>query len=131
MDHTLTTQDGEDALVRGLLTGIAVFRWLAWAWLVVVLALNRSELTEPAARPSVAVALAGAALVVTAADTALLSIDPRRLLAPAVVAAEVTVGFALAAADELAYNGVSHPQTLASAWPLAGVMSAGIALRWR
>ena len=131
MDDSLTTHDGEDALVRGLLTGIAVFRWLAWAWMVVVLALNRSELSQPAARPSVAVALAGAALVVTAATTALLSVDPRRLLEPAVVVAEVTVGFALAAADELAYNGISHPQTLASAWPLAGVMSAGIALRWR
>jgi signal transduction histidine kinase len=130
VDDSLT-HDGEDALVRGLLTGIAVFRWLAWAWMVVVLALNRSELSQPAARPSVAVALAGAALVVTAADTALLSVDPRRLLEPAVVVAEVTVGFALAAADELAYNGISHPQTLASAWPLAGVMSAGIALRWR
>jgi signal transduction histidine kinase len=131
VDDSLTTHDGEDALVRGLLTGIAVFRWLAWAWMVVVLALNRSELSQPAARPSVAVALAGAALVVTAATTALLSVDPRRLLEPAVVVAEVTVGFALAAADELAYNGISHPQTLASAWPLAGVMSAGIALRWR
>jgi len=33
--------------------------------------------------------------------------------------------------DELAYNGVSHPQSLASAWPLAGVMTAGIAFRAR
>jgi signal transduction histidine kinase len=132
VDHApLTRPDGEDALMRGLLTGIAVFRWLAWGWMVVVLALNRSELSEPAARPSVALALAGVALLVTAADTALLSVDPGRLLTPAVVAAEVAVGFALATADELAYNGVSHPQTLSSAWPLAGVMSAGIALRWR
>ena len=23
----------EDSLVRGLLTGIAAFRWLAWAWM--------------------------------------------------------------------------------------------------
>ena len=41
VDSTLIRPDGEDALVRGLLTGIAVFRWLAWVWLVVVLALNR------------------------------------------------------------------------------------------
>ena len=27
----------EDALVRGLLTGIAAFRWLAWAWMAIVL----------------------------------------------------------------------------------------------
>jgi signal transduction histidine kinase len=115
VDPTLIRPRGEDALVRSLLTGIAVFRWLAWVWLVVVLALNRSELSEPAARPAVAVVLAGVALVVTAADTALLSVDPRRLLAP--------VG--------LAYNGVAHPQTLSSAWPLAGVLTAGVALRWR
>ena len=29
--------DREDALVRSLLTGIAVFRWLAWAWMAVLL----------------------------------------------------------------------------------------------
>src|SRR5262245_18340996 len=131
VDATLIRPRGEDALVRSLLTGIAVFRWLAWVWLVVVLALNRSQLSEPTARPGVALVLAGVALVVTAADTGLLSVNPSRLLAPAVVAAEVTVGFALAAADGLAYNGIAHPQTLSSAWPLAGVMSAGIALRWR
>ena len=30
------------------------------------------------------------------------------------------MAFALEVGDELAYNGVSHPQSLASAWPLAG-----------
>jgi hypothetical protein len=41
----------EDALVHGLLSGVTVFRWLAWGWLVVVLALSRPELDEPEARP--------------------------------------------------------------------------------
>jgi signal transduction histidine kinase len=133
MDSDVTTfpHDREDALVRGLLTGIAVFRWLAWAWAVVVLVLSRSELSEPDARPALALVLVAAALLVTTVDTALLGTDPARLLSPAVVAAEVAVGFALAVGDELAYNGVAHAQTLSSAWPLAGVMSAGIALRWR
>ncbi len=128
---TTFPHDREDALVRGLLTGIAVFRWLAWAWAVVVLVLSRSELSEPDARPALALVLVAAALLVTTVDTALLGTDPARLLSPAVVAAEVAVGFALAVGDELAYNGVAHAQTLSSAWPLAGVMTAGIALRWR
>ena len=128
---TMTLHDREDALVRGLLTGIAVFRWLAWAWAVVVLVLSRSELSEPEARPALALVLVGAALLITVVDTALLGTDPARLLSTPVVAAEVAVGVALAAGDELAYNGVSHAQTLSSAWPLAGVMTAGIALRWR
>ena len=128
---TTFPHDREDALVRGLLTGIAVFRWLAWTWAVVVLVLSRSELSEPEARPALALVLVAAALLVTVVDTALLGTDAARLLSPAVVAAEVAVGFALAVGDELAYNGVAHAQTLSSAWPLAGVMTAGIALRWR
>ena len=123
--------DREDALVRGLLTGVAVFRWLAWAWAVVLLAVNRSELGEDAARPALALALVGAALLVTVVDTALLSADPARLLTVPVVAGEVAVAAALEIGDELAYNGVAHPQTLGSAWPLAGVLTAGIAFRWR
>jgi signal transduction histidine kinase len=123
--------DREDALVRGLLTGVAVFRWLAWAWAVVLLVVNRSELREDAARPALALALVGAALLVTVVDTALLSADPGRLLTVPVVAGEVAVAAALEVGDELAYNGVAHPQTLGSAWPLAGVLTAGIAFRWR
>jgi signal transduction histidine kinase len=133
MDTPTTTPipDREDALVRGLLTGIAVFRWLAWVWAVVVLVLSRSDLSEHEARPALALVLVGAALLVTTVDTALLGADPARLLSAPVVAAEVAVGVALAVGDELAYNGVAHAQTLSSAWPLAGVMTAGIAFRWR
>jgi signal transduction histidine kinase len=123
--------DREDALVRSLLTSIVVFRWLVWAWAAVLLVVNRGELRQPDARPWLALALVGAALVVTVADTALLSVDPSRLLAVPVVVAEVAVACALEIGDELAYNGVSHPQSLSSAWPLAGVMTAGIAFRAR
>jgi signal transduction histidine kinase len=126
-----TSPDREDALVRSLLTGIAVFRWLAWVWMAVLLVVNRSELSEARARPSVALVLVGAALLVTVVDTALLGTDPARLLALPVVAAEVAVAFALEVGDELAYNGVSHPQRLSSAWPLAAVLTAGIAFRAR
>ena len=54
----------EDALVRGLLTGIAAFRWLAWAWMAIVLVVSRDELDG--GRPWLAVALVAAAFVVTA-----------------------------------------------------------------
>jgi signal transduction histidine kinase len=53
------------------------------------------------------------------------------LLTLPVVVTEVAVACALEVGDELAYNGVSHSQNLPSAWPLAGVMTAGIAFRAR
>ena len=118
---------GEDHLVRGLLTGVAAFRWLAWAWMAVVMLVNRSELREPDARPWLAVALAGAALAVTAGLTLVLLRAPRRLLSWPLVAVEVAVAIAVEAGDGLAYNGVGHTQTLGSAWPLAGLLTAGIA----
>ncbi len=116
----------EDSLVQGLVSGVAVFRWLAWAWLVTVLLLSRKELTDPAARGWIAYVLAASALVVTAASTVLLRTDVDKLLSFPVVAAEVTVGCALGVGDELAYHGVSHPQMLGSIWPLAGIITAGI-----
>ena len=112
----------EDALVRGLLTGIAAFRWLAWAWMAIVLVVSRDELEG--GRPWLAVALVGAALVVTAVDGVLVRTDPERLLVPAVIVAELAVGFALGAGDDWAFAG-DHPQSLGSVWPLAGVMTAG------
>jgi signal transduction histidine kinase len=118
----------EDELVRGLLTGIAAFRWLAWAWMAVLLVVNGSNLRDPAARPAVAVGLVALALVATTAATVLLRSDPGRLLTLPVVAAELAVGFALEVGDALAYNGVGHSQSLSSAWPLAAIMTAGIAL---
>ncbi|MBN2622056.1 MAG: ATP-binding protein [Acidimicrobiales bacterium] len=128
---TAARHDGEDALVRSLLAGIAVFRWLAWGWAAVLLVVNRDALRESPARPWLALALVGAALLVTAATTALLATAPARLLTLPLVAVEVAVAVALEMGDELAYNGVSHPQSLSSAWPLAGVLTAGIAFRAR
>ena len=128
---TAARHDREDALVRSLLTGIAVFRWLAWVWMAELLVVNRSELGRPEARPWLALTLVGAALLVTVVDTALLGAEPARLLTLPVVVAEVAVACALEVGDELAYNGVSHPQSLSSAWPLAGVLTAGIAFRAR
>jgi signal transduction histidine kinase len=92
-----------------------------------MLVISRKELTDPRARAWVAYLLAGAALVVTASITVLLRTRPDRLLSLPVVAAEVAVGCALGIGDQVAFNGVSHPQMLGSIWPLAGIITAGIA----
>lgn len=110
------------SLTRGMLTGVAAYRWLAWGWMATVVVVDRGELE----RPKVAVVLVGAALAFTAAATALLRRDPLRLLHPAVIAIELTVAVALSVADPIAYAD-GHSQSLGSAWPLAGILSAGIA----
>jgi signal transduction histidine kinase len=120
----------EDALVRGLLTGIAAFRWLAWSWMAIVLLVGRDDLEGPGGRPWLAVLLVGAALAVSAGATYLVRTDPARLLALPALATELAVGFALGAGDGWAYAH-DHPQSLGSAWPLAGVLTAGVALAGR
>jgi signal transduction histidine kinase len=121
-------RDASDrALVRSLLTGVEAFRWLAWAWLAVLLVISRRELRDPEARPGVAVGLAALALAVTIATSVLRRRAPHRMTSLAVVAAEVAVGCVLEVGDAVAFNGVPHPQSLSSAWPLAGILTAGIA----
>ena len=115
----------EDALVRGLLTGIAAFRWLAWGWMAIVLVVSRDELEG--GRPWLAVLLVGAALVITAVTGFVARTDPDRLLAPPIIVAELAIGFALGAGDDWSFAG-DHPQSLGSVWPLAGVLTAGV--RW-
>ena len=115
----------EDALVRGLLTGIAAFRWLAWAWMAIVLVVSREHLEG--GRPWLAVVLVAAALVVTGITGLVARIDPDRLLGTPLIVAELAVAFALGAGDDWAFAG-DHPQSLGSVWPLAGVMTAGV--RW-
>lgn len=117
------TAGREDSLVRGLLTGIAAFRWLAWAWAAIVLVVTRVELED--GRPWVAVLLVAAALVVTALTAVLERVDPGRLLSLEVIVAELAIGFALGAGDDWAFAG-DHPQSLGSVWPLAGVLTAGV-----
>ena len=120
----------EDALVRGLVTGIAAFRWLAWSWMAIVLLVSRHDLERPGGRPWVALVLVGAALLVTGGATVLARTHPERLLALPALAAELLVGFALGAGDGFAFPG-DHAQSLGSVWPLAGVLTAGVALAGR
>ena len=118
--------DEEDALVRGLLAGLAGFRWVAWAWLATVLLLTRDELDVPL----LALGLAAAALAVTVGITLVRRDEPGRLLTWPPIAVEVAVAVALSVGDGIAYAG-SHPQSLGSAWPLAGILTAGVAFAGR
>ncbi len=103
-----------------------MFRWVAWAWMAVVLGVSRHDL----ARPGLAAILVGGALAVTVVDTSLWRADPRRLLTPGPVAVELAVGAALVALDGWARRPGTvflSGQSIGSTWPLVGILSAGVA----
>lgn len=111
---------------QSVLQGLAVFRWAAWVWVALVIAFSPGEL----ARPWLAYLLVAVALVVTAASSVLVGSHPTWLLHPAFVLGELAVGGAL-----LVFDGLVRPadavfstgQSLASVWPLTGVIAAGVA----
>jgi signal transduction histidine kinase len=113
---------------RSVVRGLAVFRWAAWAWMALVLLLGRNQLRP--GREVAAVVLVASALGITVLTTALLRIRPAQLLHPAVVLAELAVGIALLIGDGIVYEEghvFSTQQSLGVAWPLFGVLSAGVA----
>ena len=110
---------------QGILAGLAAYRWAAWAWMGAVLLLSRDELVNA----PLAYVLVAIALVITSAAT-VGSRGPRKDIRPQLVVAEVVCGAALVAADGWVYGGghaFSVAQSLGVAWPLAGVLSAGVA----
>ena len=112
---------------RSVLQGLAAFRWGAWLWMGVVLLVSHRDLV----RPWLAVTLAALALAVTVAATALLRARPEELLRARFVVAELAVGGALILCDGWAYgprHAFSVSQSLASVWPLSGILGAGLAL---
>ncbi len=109
-----------------MLQGLATFRWAAWVWLVTMLAVSRNNL----ARPAVAIAAAAAALAMCAWATSLLHARPGLLLDRRVVLVELAIGAGLLFLDGV----VAEPntlfttrQSLGSAFPFTGILSAGIA----
>ena len=107
-------------LERGVLGGQAVFRYLAWGWMAVVLWVSRREVTEPGA----AIVLCGLTLVASLALGGASRWRPALLFRPAVVAAEVGLGTGLLVADGWVYGG-EHRVSFGSAWPISGALVAG------
>ena len=117
--HTLRVE-------RGILQGLAAFRWAAWTWTATVLLVARHDLT----RPWLAILLVGLAFAVTATFTVILRTDPLGLLRPAPVIAELLVALSLVICDGWAFgadHAFSTSQSLGVAWPMAAVLSAGVA----
>lgn len=114
---------GPSGLERGLLGGVATFRAAALAWMVVLLVAARDDVV----RPGVASAAVAGAFVVTAGAFVVLRTRPHALLGAPAVVAELVVGAAVLALHDAVYD---EPGSLAlgSAWPLAGILAAGIAL---
>ena len=120
----------EVELERGLLTGIAAFRWVTWIWMAVVLAFDaRSSSLE---RPWAAAVAVGVTLVWTLVASVLVRVDPARLLTPLVLGVELVIACGLVVGDWWVYGQVggvwsSHAQSLGVAWPAASVLSIGVA----
>lgn len=111
-------------LVRGLVSGITVFRAACLVWLVAVVLAT----WEQVARPAAAWILVGAATLLTAVwAVRLRAAGATALLAPSAIGLDVAVATALSLGDGIVYDG-PHPLSLGSAWPLASVLSAGVAL---
>jgi len=110
---------------RVVLTGLVALRWAALVWMGIVLALSYDDLR----RPRLALALVGAALVFTALATTWLP-SPQILLRRALLVTELVIATALVLCDGWAYgkgHAFSSSQSLGSIWPLAAVLSIGLA----
>jgi signal transduction histidine kinase len=111
---------------RGMLTGVGLLRGVTFVWMLVVLILQRHDLSIG----WLAWAVVGTAGVVTVWLSALRRSRPDALLEPAPVVLELVVGLALMACDGIVYphgHVGSSQSSLAETWPLAGVLSVGVA----
>jgi signal transduction histidine kinase len=112
---------------RTMLLGVTVGRWAVLVWVVVTVVLQADELR----RPWLAVALLGAAAVLTLVLTVLLVRDPIRLVQPGTVALELGLATLLLVGDGLAFeegHAFGGGQNLAGALPLIAVLAAATAL---
>lgn len=114
-------------LERGLITGIAVFRWLCWVWLAIVLTLDIRN-PPPLAHAAAGVALAAVALGWTGTASVLVRVRATVLLDRWAICIELVIAAALLFADWWVYGpDNAHSQSLGSAWPLAVILTVGVA----
>jgi signal transduction histidine kinase len=120
----------EVELERGLLTGIAAFRWAAWAWAAVAWTLHLAQDQPDAAgtgHPVIGTLALAAALAWTASASVLVRRSPGMLLDRWALAIELGVAGVLVFLDWFVYGETDHSQSLGTIWPLAVVLSAGVA----
>ncbi len=121
--------DNVSATERVLLQSLVGLRWASLAVIAVVLVVTRDSLE----RPELAVLSVAAALCFTAWATYALRHQPTVLLHRPVVAVEAGIAVLLQAGDGWVYGYLQSWEVaaLASVWPLAAVMTAGLAFGWR
>jgi signal transduction histidine kinase len=128
----LTTKPSEEiALEQGLLTGVAAFRWAAWGWAATLLVIQRQAVTNLA----LALAVLGAALLASGTATVLLRTHPERLLTVPVILGEIAIAVSFGITNSLVFDtatpGIGYSQPFGTVWPLACVLTAGIAFAGR
>lgn len=108
-------------LDQGLEVGIIVFRWAAWVWMAIVAVIERDHLVHPLP----AAVLIGAALAVTLVASVVGTRRPGSSVHPVAVVVELLVGASMLAASAVVQDG-EQSQSLGSAWPLVGPLTAGL-----
>jgi signal transduction histidine kinase len=122
-----------DRSERSVLTGIGVLRAIAWIWMFVVLVVQRHDLAG-GWHAGLAWALVVGAGLLTVWLTMLRTSRPDALVGPTAIYLELAVALALMSLDGLvfAHGHIGTGQSsLASSWPLASVLTIGVALGTR
>ena len=118
----VSARESEEALVRGLLRTLSVFRIAALTWAIAGFALSREHLVrEPLAWVFVGLMVV-CTIMLTPRRGGSAILDP---LATSTVVFEIVIGLTVLLGDGLVYDEL-RPQSLPWSWPAAGVMAAGI-----
>ncbi len=112
----------EAVLVTSMMRALSVFRWVTLGWAVVGVVLSRSALVHPIW----AVVLLGVAAVFTAVVYMIGRRSPLLLVDWRLLALEAAIGLTLLVGDGLVFSS-ERSQSLAWAWPAAGIAAVGIA----
>lgn len=127
-------QRGELALEHSLFVAITAFRWVAWAWMATVLAIDVENSTagsaESVAHPVIGFVGVGVALAYTVWASFEVRSAPGRLDTLPAILVDVLIALALVFLDPWIYQS-SHSQGLGTYWAIASVLSAGVAFAGR